>query len=63
MQAFSAMVPRYECLSEVRGKGLMVGIEFGPKRSSKLKAAWQVLEATREGLFCQLIRYSKSIKY
>jgi ornithine--oxo-acid transaminase len=55
MRALSGMIPRYEFLSQVRGKGLMIGIEFGPPKSPKLKAAWQVLEATREGLFCQLI--------
>src|SRR5262249_12105330 len=52
---FSAMIPRYGCLREVRGKGLMIGIEFGPPKSLKLKTAWNLLEGSREGLFCQLI--------
>ena len=39
----------------VRGKGLMIGIEFGPPRSLKLKAAWSLLETVKSGLFCQLI--------
>ncbi|HUZ31780.1 MAG TPA: aspartate aminotransferase family protein [Xanthobacteraceae bacterium] len=55
LQAFRAMVPRYEFLSQVRGKGLMIGIEFGPPRSLKLRASWHALETSREGLFCQLI--------
>lgn len=55
LQAFTAMIPRYEFLREVRGKGLMIGIEFGPPRSLKLRAAWHALEASREGLYCQLI--------
>jgi len=49
------MVPRYELLHEVRGKGLMIGIEFGPPTSFKLKTSWNVVESTSKGLFCQLI--------
>jgi ornithine--oxo-acid transaminase len=55
LQAFRAMVPRYEFLSQVRGKGLMIAIEFGPPRSLKLRASWHALENSREGLFSQLI--------
>jgi ornithine--oxo-acid transaminase len=55
LSGFSAMMPRYEFMSEVRGKGLMIGIEFGPPRSIKLRASWKALEASRKGLFCQLI--------
>ena len=55
LRALTAMLPRYEFLKEVRGKGLMIGIEFGPPRSFKLKTAWNMLEASRSGLFCQLI--------
>jgi ornithine--oxo-acid transaminase len=55
LQALSAMIPRYEFLNQVRGKGLMIGIEFGPPKSLKLKASWHALETSREGLFCQLI--------
>ncbi len=55
LSALGAMIPGYEFLREVRGKGLMIGIEFGSPRSLKLKASWHALEASREGLFCQLI--------
>jgi ornithine--oxo-acid transaminase len=55
LRGFSAMMPRYEFLSEVRGKGLMIGVEFGAPRSIKLRASWGALEASRKGLFCQLI--------
>ncbi len=51
----SAMIPRYEFLSDVRGKGLMIGLEFGPPRSLRLKASWHALEASQQGLFSQLI--------
>src|SRR5213075_1890780 len=33
--ALTRMVPGYELLKEVRGKGLMIGIEFGPPKSLK----------------------------
>jgi ornithine--oxo-acid transaminase len=53
--AFQAMMPDYEMIREVRGKGLMIGIEFGRPRSLRLRAAWSLLEAVSAGLFCQLI--------
>lgn len=53
--ALNAMVPGYELLKEIRGKGLMIGIEFGPPKSLRLKASWTMLETANKGLFCQLI--------
>jgi ornithine--oxo-acid transaminase len=53
--ALTRMVPGYELMKEVRGKGLMIGIEFGPPKSLRLRASWNVLEAANKGLFCQLI--------
>ena len=53
--ALTRMVPGYELLKEVRGKGLMIGVEFGPPKSLKLKASWNLLESANKGLFCQLI--------
>jgi ornithine--oxo-acid transaminase len=55
LRGFAAMIPRYEFLREVRGKGLMIGVEFGVPQSFSLKASWNALEASRKGLFCQLI--------
>jgi ornithine--oxo-acid transaminase len=55
LRAFEAMAERFEFVKEVRGKGLMIGVEFGPPRALKLKAAWSTLEAMNTGLFCQLI--------
>jgi ornithine--oxo-acid transaminase len=54
-QALARMVPGYELLKEVRGKGLMIGIEFGPPKSLRLRASWNLLETANKGLFCQLI--------
>lgn len=55
LTTLSAMVPGYELLKNVRGKGLMIGVEFGPPKSLALKASWSVLETASKGLFCQLI--------
>jgi len=55
LAAFQAMAKRHELIKEVRGKGLMIGVEFGPPRSFKLRASWSALEAVNSGLFCQLI--------
>lgn len=55
MSALRAMIPRYEMLKDIRGKGLMIGVEFGPPKSLKLKASWAMLEAANKGLFIQLI--------
>src|SRR5512139_2909204 len=46
--ALTRMVPGYELLKEVRGKGLMIGIEFGPPKSLRLRASWNVLEAANK---------------
>src|SRR3981081_1383883 len=53
--ALTRLVPGYELLKEVRGKGLMIGVEFGPPKSMRLKASWNLLETANKGLFCQLI--------
>jgi 4-aminobutyrate aminotransferase-like enzyme len=42
-------------IADVRGKGLIIGIEFRPPRSLGLKAGWAALEAAERGLFTQLV--------
>ncbi|MEY9935440.1 ornithine--oxo-acid transaminase [Catenulispora sp. GP43] len=49
------MIGRYEMLADVRGRGLMIGIEFGKASSLRLKAGWSMLQAARKGLFSQMI--------
>src|SRR5215813_5909439 len=55
LATFERMIPRHELVKEVRGKGLMIGVEFGAPRSLALKASWNLLETANSGLFCQLI--------
>jgi acetylornithine/succinyldiaminopimelate/putrescine aminotransferase len=46
---------RFEMIREVRGKGLMIGIEFGEPRSLGLKAGWKLVHRANEGLFGQML--------
>jgi len=55
LAAFERMAGKHELVKTVRGKGLMIGIEFGVPHSLKLKASWNLLETANSGLFCQLI--------
>jgi ornithine--oxo-acid transaminase len=50
-----ALQPRFEMMQEVRGKGLMIGIEFGEPRSLALKAGWKIVHRAQAGLFGQMI--------
>ena len=45
----SELVERYEMLHEVRGRGLMIGIEFGRPTSWRLRAPWTALQAGPQG--------------
>jgi acetylornithine/succinyldiaminopimelate/putrescine aminotransferase len=49
------LVERYEMLHEVRGRGLMVGLAFGPPSSRGLRLRWNALERMRHGLFSQMV--------
>ncbi|KAK1183277.1 aspartate aminotransferase family protein [Streptomyces sp. NBS 14/10] len=51
----AALVDRYELLYEVRGRGLMIGIEFGKPTSLGLRSRWAMLQAARKGLFAQMV--------
>lgn len=51
----SALVDKYELLHDVRGRGLMIGIEFGRPKSLALRGRWTMLQAARKGLFAQMV--------
>jgi ornithine--oxo-acid transaminase len=52
-EGLRAMIPRFEFMKEVRWRGLMMGIEFGPPRSLTLKAAWTLMHTLDKSLFPQ----------
>lgn len=51
----NALKDKYEMLKEVRGKGLMIAVEYGPPRSMTLKMGWSLLHKVDSGLFPQAI--------
>src|SRR5258708_25604882 len=53
--ALTDMVEKYELLAEVRGRGLMIGLEFGKPSSLKLRPGWSMLQKARVGLFAQMV--------
>ena len=52
---FEELQARHEMLIGVRGKGLMIGLEFGCPDSLKMKIAWRMLDQLEKGLFCQML--------
>ena len=54
-ERLAALKPKYEMLADVRGRGLMIGIEFGRPQSLKLRTGWTALQAARKGLFAQMV--------
>jgi acetylornithine/succinyldiaminopimelate/putrescine aminotransferase len=56
MNGLRAMADECAFVSAVRGKGLMIGIDFArPRESFKLKAAWDMLHTLNFGVFGQMI--------
>jgi ornithine--oxo-acid transaminase len=51
----NAIASEYEMVAEVRGRGLMIGLEFGKPRSLRLRSGWNMLQAARHGLFAQMV--------
>ena len=51
----SAMMDKYEMIGEVRGKGLMIGIEFKEPKSMLLKTGWKMIHKMHDSLFGQMI--------
>jgi ornithine--oxo-acid transaminase len=57
MDGLEAMKPRFEFIKEIRGRGLMIGIEFGPPpmKSLGLRTAWTMIHKMDLNLFPQAI--------
>jgi acetylornithine/succinyldiaminopimelate/putrescine aminotransferase len=50
-----AAAESYELVCDVRGRGLLIGIEFGRPRSRRLRTRWGPLTMARRGLFTQMV--------
>jgi acetylornithine/succinyldiaminopimelate/putrescine aminotransferase len=46
---------KYEILADVRGRGLMIGLEFGKPSSLRARTSWNMLQKARVGLFAQMV--------
>ena len=56
MDGLNRLAPSCPFVSAVRGKGLMIGIDFArPSDSFKLKMAWDMLHKLNFGVFGQMI--------
>jgi acetylornithine/succinyldiaminopimelate/putrescine aminotransferase len=54
-QALAELAGQYEMLADVRGRGLMIAMEFGKPASLKLRTSWNMLQKARRGLFAQMV--------
>jgi acetylornithine/succinyldiaminopimelate/putrescine aminotransferase len=55
LDGLQAAARGYELISEVRGRGLLIGIEFGRPHSRRLRSRWGPLTMARRGLFTQMV--------
>ena len=55
MKKVDALKAKHSFIKEVRGKGLMIGIEFHEPSEFKLKMAWKLLHKIDKVLFAQMI--------
>ncbi len=55
LEGLRGLSSRHEFIKEVRGKGLMIAIEFAEPRSLRLRAAWKIIQAADKGLFAQMV--------
>jgi ornithine--oxo-acid transaminase len=55
MSSLESVAKRHELVHEIRGRGLMIGIEFSRPRTARLRAQWTLLESMRTGLFTQMV--------
>lgn len=50
-----AMIPKFDMLKEVRGQGLIIGIELGAPKGLALKSGWALMHKADKGLFPQCL--------
>ena len=55
MEKIDSLRAKHSFIKEVRGKGLMIGIEFHEPQEFKLKMAWKLLHKIDKVLFAQMI--------
>ena len=54
-QALVGMAEKFDVLADVRGRGLMIGLEFDKPASLRARTSWNMLQKARVGLFAQMV--------
>jgi ornithine--oxo-acid transaminase len=55
MCGLEGLKAKHDLIADVRGKGLIIGIEFGRPSGLKARAGWAMLQKARVGLFAQMV--------
>src|ERR1700742_3460149 len=55
MRGLKDLQAKHDVIKDVRGKGLIIGIEFGRPSGLKARAGWTMLQKARVGLFAQMV--------
>jgi acetylornithine/succinyldiaminopimelate/putrescine aminotransferase len=55
LDGLRAMQAKYDLIADVRGRGLIIGIEFGRPSGMRARAGWAMLQKARVGLFAQMV--------
>src|SRR5487761_188640 len=53
--ALKNLAERFDVLADVRGRGLMIGLEFDKPSGLRARTSWNMLQKARVGLFAQTI--------
>ena len=51
----SELAGTYDVIADVRGRGLMIGIEFGRPSGVRARTGWAMMQRARVGLFAQMV--------
>jgi len=53
--SLTSLMQKFDVLADVRGRGLMIGLEFGKPSSLRARTNWNMLQKARVGLFAQMV--------
>ena len=55
LRGLEGLAAKYDLIADVRGRGLMIGIEFGRPSGVRARAGWAMLQKALVGLFAQMV--------
>jgi ornithine--oxo-acid transaminase len=53
--ALHGLAEKFDVLADVRGRGLMIGLEFDKPAALRARTSWNMLQKARVGLFAQMV--------